>query len=40
VTFDNAVLRLASDALPYARSIAALFDGYRQPGTSAFSTAI
>lgn len=40
VTFKNAVLRLAPDALPYARSIAALFDSYRQPGAKTFSSAI
>lgn len=39
-TLDDAVLRLAPHALPYARSIAACFDGYRQPGTQQFSSAI
>jgi len=40
VTFDGALLRLTPDALPYARSIAALFDAYRQPGAKTFSNAI
>jgi oxygen-independent coproporphyrinogen-3 oxidase len=40
VTFDGTLLRLTPDALPYARSIAALFDAYRQPGAKTFSNAI
>lgn len=40
VTLYDAKLRLAPNALPYARSIAALFDSYRQPGAKKFSNAI
>jgi oxygen-independent coproporphyrinogen-3 oxidase len=37
---DDGVLRLASRALPYARSIAALFDPYRQDSARRFSSAV
>lgn len=37
---DNGTLRLMPDALPYARTIAALFDPYRQDATRRFSSAV
>lgn len=40
IAIDGTVLRLAKEALPYARVIAAVFDGYRQPDDGRFSNAI
>ncbi|SNT00616.1 oxygen-independent coproporphyrinogen-3 oxidase [Sphingomonas laterariae] len=40
VRLDGASLRLMPEALPYARAIAACFDGYRQPDVRRFSNAI
>ena len=39
-TLDDGVLRIADDALPYARSIAALFDVHRVASTRKFSSAV
>ena len=39
-TLDDGVLRIANDALPYARSIAALFDAHRVASTRKFSSAV
>ena len=39
-TLDKGVLRIADDALPYARSIAALFDAHRVASTRRFSSAV
>jgi len=38
--WQGTTLRLADDATPYARAIAAMFDGYRQPDARRFSNAI
>jgi oxygen-independent coproporphyrinogen-3 oxidase len=40
LTLSGSSVRLAPDALPYARVIAAAFDEYRQPGIRRFSNAI
>jgi oxygen-independent coproporphyrinogen-3 oxidase len=37
---DHGILRLMPDALPYARTIAALFDPYRQDSARRFSSAV
>jgi oxygen-independent coproporphyrinogen-3 oxidase len=37
---DHGTLRLLPDALPYARTIAALFDPYRQDSARRFSSAV
>lgn len=39
-TLDNGTLRLLPEALPYARTIAALFDPYRQDSARRFSSAV
>ena len=39
-SFDNGALVIAGHALPYARSIAASFDPYRQHSTRRFSSAV
>ena len=39
-SLDDGVLRIAGDALPYARSIAALFDVHRVASTRRFSSAV
>lgn len=39
-TLKNGVLRIADNALPYARSIAALFDAHRVASTRKFSSAV
>jgi len=38
--WHGSALRMADDATPYARVIAAIFDGYRQPDARRFSNAI
>jgi oxygen-independent coproporphyrinogen-3 oxidase len=40
VRIDGNVLRIAADGLPYARTIAALFDPYRQSPHKRFSSAV
>jgi oxygen-independent coproporphyrinogen-3 oxidase len=40
LTLSGSMVRLAPDALPYARVIAAAFDEYRQPSIRRFSNAI
>lgn len=40
VTLDHQELRIAPGGLPYARTVAALFDPYRQDGTRRFSSAV
>ena len=40
VLLDDGVLRLAPEALPYARSVAALLDPYRQDSARRFSSAV
>jgi oxygen-independent coproporphyrinogen-3 oxidase len=37
---DHGTLRLLPEALPYARTIAALFDPYRQDSARRFSSAV
>jgi oxygen-independent coproporphyrinogen-3 oxidase len=39
-TLNDGVLQIADDALPYARSIAALFDAHRVASTRTFSSAV
>ncbi|MEQ1541754.1 MAG: oxygen-independent coproporphyrinogen III oxidase [Novosphingobium sp.] len=40
VVLDGALLRITPDGLPYSRSIAALFDPYRQDSLRRFSSAV
>ena len=40
IPLDRARLRLAADALPYARSIAAAFDAWRNEEDMRFSHAV
>jgi oxygen-independent coproporphyrinogen-3 oxidase len=39
-SFDSGVLRILPEGLPYARTIAALFDPYRQDSLRRFSSAV
>ena len=40
VCWEGDTLSIAPSALPYARTIAATFDAYRQPGSRRFSSAV